>query len=116
MSIFQVAEQSETEPSFMRDCSTFELTNSKFAMVTICNVLMNVTVLEPGFVEETPLFFSLLKFVMNSLPNLENSGEIHFSVVSSSSSSSFKSVVFIRGTIGFIWQFLRPWPVSAKAS
>ena len=74
MSIFQVAEQSETEPSFMRDCSTFELTNSKFAMVTICNVLMNVTVLEPDFVGETQLFFQLLKFIMNSLPTLENSG------------------------------------------
>ena len=73
-SSFQVAEQSDTEPSFMRDCSTFEMTNSKFAMVTICNVLMNVTVLEPGFVEETPLFFNLLKFIMNSVPTLENSG------------------------------------------
>ena len=71
---FQVAEQRETEPSFMRDCSTFELTNSKFAMVTICNVLMNVTVLEPDFVGETQLFFQLLKFIMNSLPTLENSG------------------------------------------
>ena len=65
-----------TEPKFMRDCSTFEMTNSKFAMVTICNVLMNVTVLEPGFVEETQLFFNLLKFIMNSLPTLENSGKL----------------------------------------
>ena len=64
------------EPLFMMDNSTFEMANSKFAMVTICNVLMNVTVLEPGFVEETGIFFHLLKFIMNSLPTLQNTGMI----------------------------------------
>jgi len=63
------------EPKFMLESSNFEMVNSKFAMVTICNVLMNITVLEPGFVEDTPIFFNLLKFIMNSLPTLQNTGE-----------------------------------------
>ena len=58
----------------MLESSKFEMTNSKYAMVTICNVLMNITVLEPGFVEECPIFFHLLKFIMTSLPTLQNSG------------------------------------------
>ena len=62
------------EPKFMLESSNFEMVNSKFAMVTICNVLMNITVLEPGFVEDTPIFFNLLKFIMNSLPTLQNTG------------------------------------------
>ena len=39
------------EPSFMIDNSKFEMVNSKYAMTTICNVLMNLTVLEPEFVK-----------------------------------------------------------------
>ena len=64
------------EPKFMLESSNFEMVNSKFAMVTICNVLMNITVLEPGFVEDTPIFFNLLKFIMNSLPTLQNTGKL----------------------------------------
>ena len=63
-----------SEPKFMLESSNFEMVNSKYAMVTICNVLMNITVLEPGFVEETSIFFHLLKFLMNSLPTLQNTG------------------------------------------
>ena len=58
----------------MLESSNFEMTNSKYAMVTICNVLMNITVLEPGFVEDSTIFFQLLKFIMNSLPTLQNAG------------------------------------------
>jgi len=58
------------EPSFMIDNSKFEMVNSKYAMTTICNVLMNLTVLEPEFVKSSPIFFHILKFIMNSLPTL----------------------------------------------
>jgi len=58
------------EPSFMIDNSKFEMVNSKYAMTTICNVLMNLTVLEPDFVKASPIFFHILKFIMNSLPTL----------------------------------------------
>ena len=64
------------EPSIMIDNSKFEMVNSKYAMTTICNVLMNLTVLEPKFVQDTPIFFHILKFIMNSLPTLENEDEL----------------------------------------
>ena len=54
----------------MIDNSKFEMVNSKYAMTTICNVLMNLTVLEPDFVKASPIFFHILKFIMNSLPTL----------------------------------------------
>ena len=62
------------EPLFMIDNSKFEMVNSRYAITTICNVLMNLTVLEPQFVNDTPIFFHILKFIMNSLPTLQNSG------------------------------------------
>ena len=65
------------EPLFMIDNSKFEMVNSRYAMTTICNVLMNLTVLEPQFVNDTPIFFHILKFIMNSLPTLDNNGKYH---------------------------------------
>ena len=59
----------------MIDNSRFEMVNSKYAMTSICNILMNLTVLEPQFVEDSPIFFQLLKFIMNSLPTLVNDGK-----------------------------------------
>ena len=44
-------------------------------MTSICNILMNLTVLEPQFVSVSQVFFHLLKFIMNSLPTLVNDGE-----------------------------------------
>merc|ERR1712045_797852 len=49
--------------------------NSKYAMTTICNILMNLVVLENKVVEDAHIFFHLLKFIMNTLPSLENNGE-----------------------------------------
>ena len=60
----------------MIDNSKFEMVNSRYAMTTICNVLMNITVLEPQYVNETPIFFHILKFIMNSLPTLDNNGKL----------------------------------------
>ena len=64
------------EPSFMIDNSKFEMVNSKYAMTTICNILMNLVVLENKVVEEAHIFYHLLKFIMNTLPSLENNGEV----------------------------------------
>ena len=64
------------EPLFMIDNSKFEMVNSRYAMTTICNVLMNITVLEPQYVNETPIFFHILKFIMNSLPTLDNNEDL----------------------------------------
>jgi len=64
-----------SEPLFMLDYSRFEMVNSRYAMTSICNILMNLTVLEPQFVAESQVFFQLLKFIMNSLPTLVNDGK-----------------------------------------
>jgi len=115
-------EQSEgaggvSEPKFMLESSNFEMVNSKYAMVTICNVLMNITVLEPGFVEETSIFFHLLKFLMNSLPTLQNTDDQlvlygNFSVLGllvvkhhsrRPKSTDFSVYKFIQAVIRFLW-------------
>jgi len=106
-----------SEPKFMLESSNFEMVNSKYAMVTICNVLMNITVLEPGFVEETSIFFHLLKFLMNSLPTLQNTDDQlvlygNFSVLGllvvkhhsrRPKSTDFSVYKFIQAVIRFLW-------------
>lgn len=49
-----------------------EMKDSRAAMVSICNIFMNVTVLEAKMVEESMLFATLLKFIFNNLPELKN--------------------------------------------
>ncbi|GLG92671.1 Neurochondrin homolog [Gryllus bimaculatus] len=49
-----------------------EMKDSRTAMVSICNVFMNITVLEAKLVEESLLFNTLLKFIFNNLPELKN--------------------------------------------
>jgi len=65
-----------SEPLFMIDNSKFEMVNSRYAMTTICNVLMNLTVLEPQFINKTPIFFHILKFIINSLPTLDSNEDL----------------------------------------
>lgn len=48
-----------------------EMKDSRTAMISICNVLMNITVLEAKLVEESPTYISLLKFIFNNLPELK---------------------------------------------
>ena len=60
----------------MIDNAKFEMVNSKYAMTTICNIFMNLVVLEAKFVDEAHLFFHLLKFIMNTLPTIDNKGEV----------------------------------------
>lgn len=105
------------EPKFMIENSKFEMVNSKYAMTTICNILMNVTVLEPTFVDETPIFFHMLKFIMNSLPTLENKDELlvlygNLSVLGllilkhhsrRPKSTDFSVYKFVQAVIRFLW-------------
>lgn len=49
-----------------------EMKDSRAAMISICNIFMNITVLEPKIVEESTLFATLLKFIFNNLPELKN--------------------------------------------
>ena len=66
------------EPFYIIDNAKFEMVNSKYAMTTICNILMNLVVLENKVVEDAHIFYHLLKFIMNTLPSLENNGEVRY--------------------------------------
>lgn len=49
-----------------------DMKDSRAAMISTCNIFMNITVLEPKLVEESPLFELLMKFTFNNLPELKN--------------------------------------------
>jgi len=49
-----------------------DMNDSRTAMISTCNIFMNITVLEQKFVEESPLFELLMKFTFNNLPELKN--------------------------------------------
>lgn len=52
-----------------------EMKDSRTAMVSTCNIFMNITVLEAKLVEDSPVFNGLMKFVFESLPELKNAPE-----------------------------------------
>ncbi|XP_071453980.1 neurochondrin homolog [Hetaerina americana] len=52
-----------------------EMADSRIAMISACNIFMNLTVLEPKRVESSPLFDRLLKFVMDALPEVKSTSE-----------------------------------------
>lgn len=49
-----------------------DMKDSRAAMISTCNIFMNITVLEPKLAEESPLFELLMKFTFNNLPELKN--------------------------------------------
>ncbi|XP_063976503.1 neurochondrin homolog [Diachasmimorpha longicaudata] len=64
------------EPQRELDPKTLEeMKDSRAAMVSICNVLMNITVLEAKLVEQSATFVSILKFIFNNLPELKQTSE-----------------------------------------
>ncbi|KAK6621657.1 hypothetical protein RUM43_006833 [Polyplax serrata] len=52
-----------------------EMKDSRRAMISLCNVFMNITVLEPKLAEESPTFTTLLKFIFNNLSELKDQPE-----------------------------------------
>lgn len=48
-----------------------EMKDARSAIVTLCNILMNLTVLEPKIVEDSEVFFKLQEFVFENLPLLK---------------------------------------------
>lgn len=48
-----------------------EMQDSRAAMVSICNILMNISVLEAKLIEESGTFINLLKFIFTNLPELK---------------------------------------------
>lgn len=49
-----------------------EMKEARAAIIALCNILMNLTVLEPKLAEDAPLFANLLKFVVENLPELKD--------------------------------------------
>lgn len=94
-----------------------EMKDSRTAMVSICNVLMNITVLEAKLVEESPTFVSLLKFIFNNLPELKQIPENlvlhgHLAVLGllllkqqakRVKKNDFSICRYIQATIRFLW-------------
>lgn len=48
-----------------------EMKDARSAIVTLCNILMNLTVLEPKIVEDSEVFYKLQEFVFENLPLLK---------------------------------------------
>jgi len=94
-----------------------EMKESRTAMVSLCNVLMNITVLEAKLVEASPTFVSLLKFIYNNLPELKQIPENlilhgHLAVLGlllmkqqakRIKKTDFSICRYIQATIRFLW-------------
>lgn len=52
-----------------------EMNDSRAAMVSMCNIFMNIIVLEPKLAENSQVFAALLKFILNNLTELKNTPE-----------------------------------------
>ncbi|CAK9808997.1 Neurochondrin homolog [Anthophora plagiata] len=91
--------------------------DSRTAMVSLCNVFMNITVLESKLVEESPTFISLLKFIFSNLPELKQIPENlvlhgHLAVLGllllkqqakHVKKNDFSICRYIQATIRFLW-------------
>lgn len=94
-----------------------EMQDSRLAMISICNVLMNITVLEAKLVEESTTFINLLKFIFDSLPELKQIPENlvlhgHLAVLGllllkqqakRIKKNDFSICRYIQATIRFLW-------------
>lgn len=49
-----------------------KMSDSRAAIISLCNTFMNLCVLEIDYVKNSPLFFTLMKFVFDNLPELKN--------------------------------------------
>lgn len=52
-----------------------KMVDSRGAIVSVCNTFMNLCVLEADHVKSSSLFFTLMKFIFDNLPELKNNHE-----------------------------------------
>lgn len=102
----------ELDPKLLED-----MKDSRAAMVSLCNIFMNLTVLAPKIVENSMLFNTLLKFIFNNLPELKDIPENlvlhgHLAVLgllllkqqaSKVKKNDFSICRYIQSTIRFLW-------------
>ncbi|XP_014253616.1 neurochondrin homolog [Cimex lectularius] len=91
--------------------------DSRVALVSMCNIFMNIIVLDPQFVETSSTFSSLLKFVLNNLTELKDLSDnivLHANVAvlgllllkhqsKKVSKTDFSICRYIQSTIRFLW-------------
>ncbi|XP_044264779.1 neurochondrin homolog [Tribolium madens] len=94
-----------------------EMEDSRTAMISACNVLMNLTVLETKYVEESEVFNDLLKFIFENLPELKDIPEnlvLHGNLAvlgllllkqlsNKVKKNDFSICRYIQATIRFLW-------------
>ena len=102
----------ELDPQMLED-----MKDSRAAMVSLCNIFMNLTVLAPKVVETSMLFNTLLKFIFNDLPELKDIPENlvlhgHLAVLgllllkqqaTKVKKNDFSICRYIQSTIRFLW-------------
>lgn len=102
----------ELTPEILED-----MKDSRTAMISCCNILMNLTVLEPKYVEESAVFNNLLKFIFENLPELKDIPEnlvLHGNLAvlgllllkqlsSKVKKNDFSICRYIQATIRFLW-------------
>ncbi|XP_063539524.1 neurochondrin homolog [Cydia strobilella] len=104
--------EAEIDPKVLED-----MKDSRAAMVSLCNIFMNLTVLAPKIVDNSVLFNTLLKFIFNNLPELKQIPENlvlhgHLAVLgllllkqqaSKVKKNDFSICRYIQSTIRFLW-------------
>ncbi|XP_044728668.1 neurochondrin homolog [Chrysoperla carnea] len=94
-----------------------DMKDSRAAMISICNVFMNITVLEAKYVETSLLFSTLLRFIFNNLPELKDTPDnlvLHGNLAvlgllllkqqsKSVRKNDFSICRYIQATIRFLW-------------
>ncbi|XP_018791060.1 PREDICTED: neurochondrin homolog [Bactrocera latifrons] len=94
-----------------------EMKDARAAIVSLCNILMNLTVLEPKLAEDSPLFANVLKFVVENLPELKDTPDNlvmhgHLAVLGllllkqqskRVKQNDFSFCRYIQATIRFLW-------------
>lgn len=94
-----------------------EMKDARSAIVSLCNIFMNITVLEPRMVEDSALFGNILKFVFENLPELKETHENlvmhgHLAVLGllllkqkskKVNKNDFTICRYIQATIRFLW-------------
>ncbi|KAI5643155.1 neurochondrin domain-containing protein [Phthorimaea operculella] len=108
----------KTQPEPALDPQLLEdMKDSRAAMVSLCNIFMNITALAPKVVESSMTFNTLLKFVFNNLPELKNIPENlvlhgHLAVLgllllklqaNKVKKNDFSICRYIQSTIRFLW-------------
>ncbi|XP_055613548.1 neurochondrin homolog [Uranotaenia lowii] len=94
-----------------------DMKDSRTAIVSLCNIFMNITVLEPKLVEESPVFAQLLRFIFENLPELKDTPDNlvmhgHLAVLgllllkqqsTKIKKNDFSICRYIQTTIRFLW-------------